>query len=163
VGCAVATFLYAARAHAPNGVAAAMVAAMAAVQPLLLWRGKRVDARRWVARQAVAFAIVLCVYENVWRTGKENDRSPRPAAELASQIAAGTNGTVGLPIGLPHAAVYVPTSLVCAPGGSPTVVVAEAGDKLPVAPSASERFIEVGSGRGPWRVWQGVRQPASRP
>jgi hypothetical protein len=134
-----------------------MVAIMAAAQPLFLWRG-RVDAWRWVWRQAVAFAIVLCVYENVWRAGKENDRSPRPAAELASQIAAGANGTVGPPVGLPHVAVYVPTSLACPPGGLPAVIVTDADGKAPAAPSPHDRYIEVGNRQGPWRVWQRVHK-----
>jgi 4-amino-4-deoxy-L-arabinose transferase-like glycosyltransferase len=151
VGWGMATCVYAVRSRASGGIGAALIATVIALSPMLLILRRNVDARRWVWRQAIAFAIVWCTYDAVWRTGHDNARSPRRAGEVASKLAADAGGTVELPAGLPHVGVYVPTRLVCPPGATPSVVITEG---IPSTAQWPEQWTEAASLNGPWRVWR---------
>jgi len=159
---AAATFGFALRIYSFIGAGAAVLAIVAAAQPLLVARRVRVNAWQWIWWQAVAYVVVLCVYASVWHAGKENARSPRLAGNTAAAIANATNGKVRLPEGLPHVGVYVPTHLVCPPEETARVIIIENGTPPPEPSMAGERWSEEGV-PGPWRVWRLVPRPASNP
>jgi 4-amino-4-deoxy-L-arabinose transferase-like glycosyltransferase len=151
VGWGVATCIYAGRQHESSGIAAALIATIISVAPLLLVLRRNVDAQRWLWRQAIAFAIVWCTYDAVWRTGRENARSPSRAGEAAMQIAAATGGTIELPAGLPHVAVYVSTGRASLPGTVSTVAITEG---VPTSPRWRDEWVPAVNLQGPWQVWR---------
>jgi 4-amino-4-deoxy-L-arabinose transferase-like glycosyltransferase len=162
VGAAVAMLAVTLRPFESLAAGASLVAIVMAVRPLLLFAKGNVDARRWIWRQAAAFAVVLCLYAGFWRAAQQNRRSPREAAVIASQIAEERGGTVELPQGLPHVGVYVPSRLICPPpDGTPTVAVGPREYRAELARARSEGKpiphgvlpTEVGGLTGSWRVW----------
>jgi 4-amino-4-deoxy-L-arabinose transferase-like glycosyltransferase len=151
VGWGVGTCVYAGRMHDLRPLAVPLIATAISVSPLLPILRRRVEPREWLWRQVIAFAIVWCTYDAVWRAGRENARSPRLAGELASEIANSEKATIELPAGLPHVAVYVPTRLLSPPGGTPEFAITEG---VPNTPQWREQWVEGADIRGPWHVWR---------